>query len=87
MSKVSRWRRFYLTHVERVDHQTLDTTLHTQGGFDDVRIHHDDTVIHIPRALLLDLMAEDYVLRQVERLESMGTASILARFYGPDLVS
>ena len=56
--------------------------LYHRRGLEGVEIHHAHYVIKIPRQLLLEMVAEEYVNRRISKLEQMTAEDVKRELFG-----
>ena len=67
------WSRARVLEVETVKQPVEECGLWTRGGLEGVRVIIADKVISIPREAILELVADEYVSKQISRFEQMTT--------------
>lgn len=71
------------TRIAKLETTTLDpaitgpTAIWTRGGIEGVEVHHECTCIHIPRSVILELIADEYTSAMIRKYESMEVDAIL----------
>lgn len=76
------WHRTRELKVEKATEATDKCGLWARGGLEGVEVHVEDKVIHIPREAILDLVASEFVSKQISRLEQMDTKQVIAVMMG-----
>lgn len=75
-------RRKTALPVTRTKHAVAGCELWTRGGLDGLEIHIEDKVIGIPREIVLELIANEYKLRKIDRLEGMSPEHLIDEMMG-----
>lgn len=68
--------------VEKAKESAEKCGLWTRGGLDGVEVHIGGDVIHIPRDAILDLVASEFLSKQISRFEQMNTDQAIALMMG-----
>jgi hypothetical protein len=72
------WTRVRELSVEKSKDVADECSLWSRGGLEGVEVHIDDNVIQIPRDAILELVASEFVSKQIARLEEMDTEQAVA---------
>lgn len=76
------WHRTQELEVEKAQQPADKCGLWTRGGLEGMEVRVDDKVIHIPREAILDLVASEYISKQVSKYEQMDTEQAIADMMG-----
>jgi hypothetical protein len=79
------WSRARVLEVETVKQPVEECGLWTRGGLEGVRVIIADKVISIPREAILELVADEYVSKQISRFEQMTTDEAVREMMGSSL--
>jgi hypothetical protein len=76
------WDRISELKVEKSGSVTDKCELWTRGGLNGVTIYVDDKAIAIPKEVLLELVAAEFLRTQISRFEQMDTEQAIAAMMG-----
>jgi len=71
------WHKENNLRVENATEKVDVCSLWSRGGLNGIEIHIFDKIIHIPRQLIIDLVASEYINNRISKLEQMDTEEVI----------
>ena len=71
------WYTVARLEVKESELQFDECRLLSRGGLEGLQIHIEDKTIHLPKNIILDLVADEYTQEKIRNYESMDTVEAL----------